>query len=110
MAPMLLQGQMRKLNTTYGKEHLMQRAEAIVPVLVITAAPGEKLRSLRAGARDFVSKPLDVSEVLIRVHDVIEFRLLHLEMTRFCNQLAAKRFEEQRTFALWKRDSNRESR
>ena len=29
MAPMLLQGQMRKLNTTHGIEHLMQRAEAI---------------------------------------------------------------------------------
>jgi CheY-like chemotaxis protein len=49
------------------------------PVLVITAEPGHKLRALRAGARDFVSKPLDLPEVLIRVHNMIELRLLRLE-------------------------------
>jgi CheY-like chemotaxis protein len=49
------------------------------PVLVITAEPGHKLRALRAGARDFVSKPLDLPEVLIRVHNMIEVRLLRLE-------------------------------
>jgi len=46
---------------------------------VITAEPGHKLRALRAGARDFVSKPLDMPEVLIRVHNMIEIRLLRLE-------------------------------
>ena len=59
-----------------------------LPVLVITAEPGEKLRALRAGARDFVSKPLDLAEVLMRVHNMIEVRLLRLEMTRFSGQLA----------------------
>jgi len=49
------------------------------PVLVITAEPGHKLRALRAGARDFVSKPLDLPEVLIRVHNLIEVRLLRME-------------------------------
>ena len=49
------------------------------PVLVITAEPGHKLRALRAGARDFVSKPLDLPEVLIRVHNMIEIRLLRFE-------------------------------
>ena len=49
------------------------------PVLVITAEPGQKLRALKAGARDFVSKPLDLPEVLIRVHNMIELRLLRLE-------------------------------
>jgi DNA-binding response OmpR family regulator len=49
------------------------------PVLVITAEPGHKLRALRAGARDFVSKPLDLPELLIRVHNMIEIRLLRLE-------------------------------
>ena len=58
-----------------------------LPVLVITAEPGEKLRALRAGARDFVSKPLDLAEVLMRVRNVIEVRLLHLEMKRFYHQL-----------------------
>jgi CheY-like chemotaxis protein len=53
-----------------------------LPVLVITAEPGHKLRALRAGARDFVSKPLDLPEVLIRVHNMIEIRLLRLETER----------------------------
>lgn len=62
-----------------------------LPVLVITAEPGEKLRALRAGARDFVSKPLDIAEVLMRVRNMIEVRLLHLERKRFYSQ----RVEEQ---------------
>ena len=57
------------------------------PVLVITAEPGQKLRALRAGARDFVSKPLDLPEVLIRVHNMIEVRLLRLEMDLLRAQL-----------------------
>src|SRR3989337_2498394 len=35
-----------------------------LPVLVITAQPGHKLRALKAGAKDFVSKPFDLPEVL----------------------------------------------
>ena len=47
------------------------------PVLVITAQPMHKLRALRDGAKDFISKPFDVSEMLIRVRNMIEVRLLH---------------------------------
>ena len=50
---------------------------ADLPVLVITAQPGHKLRALKAGAKDFVSKPFDLGEVLIRVHNLLEIRLLH---------------------------------
>ena len=39
--------------------------EGYLPVLVITAQPEHKLRALKAGARDFVSKPFDLSEVLL---------------------------------------------
>ena len=35
-------------------------ADAYLPVLVITAQPGHKLRALQAGAKDFVSKPFDL--------------------------------------------------
>jgi PAS domain S-box-containing protein len=48
-----------------------------LPVLVITAQPGQKLRALRAGAKDFVSKPFDLAEVLVRVQNMLEVRLLH---------------------------------
>jgi diguanylate cyclase (GGDEF)-like protein/PAS domain S-box-containing protein len=50
-----------------------------LPVLVITAQPGHKLRALRAGAKDFISKPFDSAEVLTRIHNMLEVRLLHDE-------------------------------
>ncbi|MDI1247265.1 MAG: response regulator [Lacunisphaera sp.] len=52
-----------------------------LPVLVITAQPDHKLRALQAGAKDFVSKPFDLAEVLLRVRNMIEVRLLHLKLT-----------------------------
>ncbi len=52
-------------------------ANGYVPVLVVTANPDCKLRALRSGARDFISKPFDIAEVLARVHNLLEVRLLH---------------------------------
>jgi diguanylate cyclase (GGDEF)-like protein len=46
-------------------------------VLAVTAQPAHKLRALAAGAKDFVSKPFDLAEVLMRVHNMLEVRLLH---------------------------------
>ncbi len=54
-----------------------------LPVLVITAQPGHKLRALQAGAKDFVSKPFDLGEVLMRVHNMLEVRLLHRQATSY---------------------------
>jgi hypothetical protein len=48
-----------------------------LPVLVITAQPGHKLRALNSGAKDFISKPFDLPEVLVRVRNMIEVRLMH---------------------------------
>ena len=48
-----------------------------VPVIVLTAQPGEKLPALHAGARDFISKPFDLLEVKTRIHHMLEVRLLH---------------------------------
>ena len=53
--------------------------DGYLPVLVITAQPEHRLRALKAGAKDFVSKPLDLGEVLTRVYNMLEVRLLHLE-------------------------------
>jgi len=61
-----------------------------LPVLVITAQPSHKLRALKAGAKDFISKPLDLPEVLLRVHNMLEVRLLHLETKRLCDQVLAE--------------------
>jgi two-component system, cell cycle response regulator len=51
--------------------------EGYLPVLAVTAQPAHKLRALREGAKDFISKPFDLAEVLMRVHNMLEVRLLH---------------------------------
>src|SRR6266850_3359567 len=61
--------------------------DGYLPVLVITAQPGHKLRALEAGAKDFVSKPFDLAELIARVHNILEVRLLHLEMKKYSKVL-----------------------
>ena len=51
--------------------------DGYLPVLAVTAHPAHKLRALQCGAKDFISKPFDLAEVLMRVHNMIEVRLLH---------------------------------
>jgi len=55
-------------------------AERYVPVLVITAQPGHKLRALQAGAKDFISKPIDLVEAKARIHNMLEVRLLYRQI------------------------------
>jgi adenylate cyclase len=61
-----------------------------LPVLVITAQPDEKLRALKAGAKDFVTKPFDLAEVLVRVKNLLEVRLLHSETKKLYEQVVAE--------------------
>jgi adenylate cyclase len=62
-----------------------------LPVLAITAQPDHKLHALKAGAKDFVSKPFDLAEVLARVHNMLEVRLLHLETKNLYDQVVAEK-------------------
>jgi putative two-component system response regulator len=50
-----------------------------LPVLVLTAQADHatRLRALELGARDFVTKPFDRLEVLSRIRNLIEVRMLH---------------------------------
>jgi sigma-B regulation protein RsbU (phosphoserine phosphatase) len=66
-------------------------ADGYLPVLVITAQPDHKLRALEAGAKDFVSKPFDLAELRARVHNILEVRLLHLEMKETVRELEESR-------------------
>ena len=50
---------------------------AYVPVLAITANSSYKIDALQAGARDFISKPFDLAELLQRIHNLLEVRLLY---------------------------------
>jgi PAS domain S-box-containing protein len=54
-----------------------------LPVIVLTAQPGHKLRALHAGAKDFVSKPFDLIEVKTRIHNMLEVRLLYKKLADF---------------------------
>lgn len=58
-------------------------ADAYLPVIVLTAQPGHKLRALQAGAKDFVSKPFDLVEVKTRIHNMLEVRLLYQRLADF---------------------------
>jgi adenylate cyclase len=55
---------------------------AYVPILVLTAdvSPDVKQRALSEGAKDFLSKPFDPDEVLARIKNLLETRLLHLQL------------------------------
>jgi PAS domain S-box-containing protein len=55
-------------------------ADDYLPVIVLTAQPGHKLRALHAGAKDFISKPFDLVEVKTRIHNMIEVRLLYRQL------------------------------
>ena len=57
--------------------------ETYLPVIVLTAEPGHKLRALQAGAKDFISKPFDLVEVKTRIHNMLEVRLLYKRLTSY---------------------------
>jgi PAS domain S-box-containing protein len=70
-----------------------------LPVLVITAQPGHKLRALQAGAKDFVSKPFDLIEVQTRIYNMLEVRLLYKQLENYnkvLEQTVAERTAELR--------------
>jgi diguanylate cyclase (GGDEF)-like protein len=63
--------------------------DGYLPVLAITAQPAHKLRALQSGAKDFIAKPFDLAEVLARVHNMLEVRLLHEASRNYGKMLEA---------------------
>jgi adenylate cyclase len=87
----LLDLQMPGMDGFQVMENLKQiETGGYLPVLVVTAQPEHKVRALRAGARDFVSKPFDLTEVLLRVHNLLEVRLLHRETMSLFERVKAE--------------------
>lgn len=58
--------------------------DEIIPVIVLTAdiTPQVRHEALRVGASDFLNKPFDLLEVLLRVQNHLEIRRLHTQRTR----------------------------
>ena len=71
--------------------------DGYIPVLVITAQPSHKQRALQAGAKDFVSKPYEWAEVLMRVHNLLEVRLLYKQIEHHNEVLESLALHDQLT-------------
>jgi cyclic di-GMP phosphodiesterase len=56
--------------------------DSYLPVLVLTAdaTTETRRRALAGGARDFLTKPIDVDEVLLRIANMLDLRFLHLQL------------------------------
>ncbi len=65
-------------------------ADSYLPVIVVTAQPGHKMRALQCGARDFISKPFDLLEVKTRIRNMLEVRLLYRQLEAHNLQLEQK--------------------
>jgi putative two-component system response regulator len=52
------------------------------PILMLTGdvSTSVKQRALEGGAKDFLTKPFDVAEVLLRIRNLLESRFLHLQL------------------------------
>jgi PleD family two-component response regulator len=66
-------------------------SEDYLPVIALTAQPAHKIRALKAGARDFISKPFELIDVTTRIHNMLEVRLLYKKLENYTKVL------EQRT-------------
>jgi diguanylate cyclase (GGDEF)-like protein len=69
------------------KELKKDESEGYIPILVITAQPDEKLSALKAGAKDFISKPFDLKEAKVRIHNMLEVRLIYKQLEEYSRSM-----------------------
>ena len=67
-----------------------------LPVIVLTADTTREVRqaALSGGAKDFLVKPLDAMEVLLRIRNQLESRFLHLELRRRTLELEQRVYDQ----------------
>ncbi len=65
--------------------------DAYVPTVVLTADAGNDARdvALSTGAHDFLTKPFDPKEVVLRIRNLLATRMLHLKLTARNGDLTA---------------------
>lgn len=74
---------------TMREIELRNPSDAYLPILVLTAdiTARAKERALTGGAKDFLTKPLDQVEVLLRIRNLLETRFLHLRLLEHSRDL-----------------------
>jgi len=67
-------------------------AKQLVPILILTGKQGAEIRNkaLESGAQDFVNKPFDQTEVVLRVNNLLKVRLAYLSQSRLAQELEQK--------------------
>jgi two-component system, cell cycle sensor histidine kinase and response regulator CckA len=87
--------------------------ETYLPILVLTAdvSAAMKQRALACGAKDFLTKPFDLMEVVLRIKNLLETRILHLQLQDHNRSLEetvrerTREVREQATFIAKARDA-----
>lgn len=71
------------------KELRIHKETSAVPVVILTSVGerGEREKALREGADDFLTKPIDQRELLIRTRNLLKVRYLHQDLERTLNYL-----------------------
>lgn len=69
------------------KELKKNESECYLPILVITVQTDSKLEALKAGAKDFISKPFDLMEAKVRIYNMLEVRLLYKQLEQYSHSM-----------------------
>jgi putative two-component system response regulator len=72
--------------------NLQAGSDGYLPVLVLTGDASERARddALSAGAKDFLTKPYGKTEVVLRVRNLVQTRLLHVDLQHQNEMLRAR--------------------
>lgn len=94
----LLDLMMPQLDGYMVLEQLRKRVpkDEYLPVLVLTADAtiAAKRKALALGAKDFLTKPFDHLETMLRVWNLLETRMLYLELKRYSPNRAVLKHEQ----------------
>ena len=76
-------------------------SDRYVPILVLTGdrAPEIRQKALAAGAKDFLTKPFEPTEVVLRIKNLLETRFLHRQLEMENESLEVKIQERTRALA-----------
>lgn len=93
-------------------------ADVFLPILVLTAdsLPETRRRALALGAKDFLTKPFDPIEVMLRIWNLLETRFLYRQLEHQNSQLGAqverglRDLDEAQTEIIWRLTRAAESR